>query len=147
MFEPDAETNIREAFASDAPRIGALCVQLGYDVPAAHVERTIARRGPDLEIFVAVVPRVGVVGWATVAIVETMTATRHAELQGLVVDDEYRGGGIGLLLLERVERFARDAGVRLVRLRSNVLRERAHAFYERAGYASPKTQRVYEKRL
>jgi GNAT superfamily N-acetyltransferase len=147
MFAPDPETNVREAFASDALRIAALALQLGYEVPPAHVERTIARRGPGFEIFVAVVPRVGVVGWATVAIRETLTATRHAELEGLVVDDEYRGGGVGRLLLEQVERFARDAGVSMVRLRSNVLRERAHAFYERAGYASPKSQRFYEKRL
>lgn len=147
MFAPDAETNVREAFASDAPRIAALCVQLGYEVPLAHVERTIARRGPDFEIFVAVVPRVGVIGWATVAIAETMTSTRHAELEGLVVDDEYRGGGNGRLLLQRVEAFARDAGCSMLRLRTNVLRERAHAFYERAGYLSPKSQRVFEKRL
>jgi len=147
MFAPDAETNVREAFASDAPRIAALAVQLGYDVPLAHVERTLARRGPAFEVVVAVVPRVGVVGWATVAIAESMTATRHAELEGLVVDAEYRGGGIGRLLLERAERFARENGCPMLRLRSNVLRERAHAFYERSGYASPKSQRIYEKRL
>ncbi len=147
MFAPDPETNVREAFASDAPRIAALCVQLGYEVPLKHVERTIARREPDFDIFVAVVPRVGVVGWATVAIDETLIATRHAELHGLVVDDEFRGGGIGRLLLERVERFAREAGCSMLRLRSNVLRERAHPFYERNGYGSPKSQRVFEKRL
>ena len=138
---------MRKAFVSDAGRIVALAVQLGYDVPPAHVERTIARRGPDFEVFVAVVPRVGVIGWATVALRETLTATRHAELEGLVVDDEFRGCGVGRLLLERVERFAREGGVKMLRLRSNVLRERAHAFYERAGYASPKSQRVYERRL
>lgn len=147
MFAPDPQTNVREAFDSDAPRIAALALQLGYEVPLAHVERTLARRGPDFEAFVAVVPRVGVVGWVTVSISETMTTTRHAEVEGLVVDAEYRGGGIGRLLIERVERFARENGCPILRLRSNVLRERAHAFYERAGYESPKSQRVYEKRL
>jgi GNAT superfamily N-acetyltransferase len=147
VFSPDPDTNVREAFDSDAARIAALALQLGYEVPQAHVVRTLARRGPDFETFVAVVPRVGVVGWVTVSIAETMTATRHAELEGLVVDGEYRGGGIGGLLLERAERFAREHGCATLRLRSNVLRERAHAFYERAGYASPKAQRVYEKRV
>jgi len=147
MFSPEPETSVREALDADAGRIAALARQLGYDVPVAHVERQLARRDADFEIFVAVVPRVGVVGWAAVSIRESIAWSRLAELDGLIVEDEYRGAGIGRALLTRVETFARESRCPVLRLRSNVLRERAHGFYEREGYVSPKSQRVFEKRL
>ncbi|HEY5257836.1 MAG TPA: GNAT family N-acetyltransferase [Candidatus Baltobacteraceae bacterium] len=141
------EANIREALPSDAPRIAALCVQLGYDVPVSHVERSLGRRDVDGEMFVAVVARVGVVGWVAVNAQESILTSRAAEVRGLVVEDEYRGIGVGALLLARAERWARERGCPTLFLRSNVVRDRAHAFYERCGYARKKSQHVFEKQL
>ena len=39
------------------------------------------------------------------------------------------------------------AAVGAVRVRSNVVRDRAHAFYEREGYRKVKVQQVFEKRV
>ncbi len=147
VFAPEPESSIREAIDSDAPRIAALAVQLGYEVPLAHVKRQLGRRGAGYEVFVAVVPRVGVVGWAAVALHESLLSSKYAELEGLIVEDEYRGNGIGRALLARVERFAHEAGAPMLRVHSNVVRERAHAFYEREGYRSPKSQQIFEKHI
>jgi len=45
------------------------------------------------------------------------------------------------------EQWARVHGFALMRVRSNVVRERAHRFYEREGYARVKTQAVFRKAL
>ncbi|MGZ3495942.1 MAG: GNAT family N-acetyltransferase [Vulcanimicrobiaceae bacterium] len=143
----DLDVNIREALVLDAQRIATLAVQLGYDVPVAHVERFLAERTENREVFVAVVPRVGVVGWIGASIDEALTVPRHALVEGLVVDHEYRGANIGLALLQHLETWARARDCVKVRLRSNVVRERAHGFYLRNGYAIVKTQHLFEKAL
>jgi GNAT superfamily N-acetyltransferase len=50
-------------------------------------------------------------------------------------------------LLARAERWAREKGCRAIGLRSNVIRDRAHAFYERHGYKHVKTQKSFRKDL
>ncbi|HEY8314279.1 MAG TPA: GNAT family N-acetyltransferase [Candidatus Baltobacteraceae bacterium] len=143
----DLEVHIREALISDAQRICALAVQLRYQVPVAHVERFLAGRSADRELFVAIVPRVGVVGWIGVCVRATLTSAPFGEVEGLVVDQEYRGANIGLGLLQRAEAWSRARECITVRLRSNVIRERAHGFYVRNGYEVVKTQHLFEKRL
>lgn len=54
---------------------------------------------------------------------------------------------IGRALMERAEAWAWDMGLAAVRLRSNVIRAEAHAFYARIGYAPVKTQKVFAKEL
>jgi len=139
---------IRAAGAGDAKRIAALSEQLGYPTDEGAVLgrlRAIGRR-PDHGAFVAEAEGV-VVGWVHVYAVATLESPAHAEIGGLVVDEAHRGRGIGRALMERAEAWARDMGLGVMRLRSNVIRAEAHAFYERIGYAPVKTQKVFAKAL
>jgi GNAT superfamily N-acetyltransferase len=61
------------------------------------------------------------------------------------VDEAHRGTGIGKALLKRAETWARDQGHRVLRIRSNVVRTEAHAFYESMGYGHTKTSNVFVK--
>lgn len=144
---PDLDLSVREALPGDAARICALAHQLGYDVPESHARRMVASRGGEREIFVAVVARVGVVGWIEARLEAHLLQSHCALVDGLVVEDEYRGTGIGLALLEATERWARSVGCSTIRLHSNVLRERAHGFYERNGYVRVKSRHLFEKHL
>lgn len=139
--------SVREALFTDAQRIAALAGQLGYEVPVAHVERQLRRHGDERTVFVAVVPRVGVVGWIGVALHESLTDSGRADIEGLVVEDEYRGNGIGRLLVDAAQTWARRRGCTSVRLLSNVVRERAHEFYRGLGYDLLKTQHAFKKSL
>jgi len=139
--------SVRDALLADAPRMVALALQLGYEVPLAHVEAILRSSDPDRAILVAVVPRAGVVGWIVVAQHESLLAVRRAQVEGLVVEDEYRGNRIGALLLESAEEWARKRGCSALRLLSNVIRERAHTFYARLGYEVVKTEYVFQKNL
>lgn len=147
MHAEDVRVTVREALDADAARIAALAHQLGYAVSEAHARSTLALRAEEYEIFVAVVPRAGVVGWTAVRISQTLTSERRAQIEGLVVEDEYRGSGIGAALLARAERWAAERGCAALRLFSNVIRERAHGFYERHGYSVVKTEHLFQKQL
>ena len=149
MRPPSSElgTAVREALQSDAARIAALAGQLGYEVPVAHVERQIGRINDERTVLVAVVPRAGVVGWIGVALREAVIDSARADIEGLVVEDEYRGNGVGQLLVEAAETWARRRGCTSMRLVSNVVRERAHEFYKRLGYDVLKTQHAFKKTL
>jgi GNAT superfamily N-acetyltransferase len=71
----------------------------------------------------------------------------RAEVNGLIVAEAHRSLGAGAKLLEAAENWARTCGCRNVNLRSNVIRERAHKFYERQGYEHYKTQKAFRKPL
>jgi GNAT superfamily N-acetyltransferase len=140
-------TSVRQALATDVQRITVLAGQLGYDVPVSHVERQLERMNDERTVLVAIVPRVGVVGWIGVALREAITDSGRADIEGLVVEDEYRGNGIGQLLVQSAEEWARRRGCTSMRLLSNVVRERAHEFYKRLGYDVLKTQHAFRKFL
>lgn len=140
-------TSIREAIASDAVRISSLAGQLGYAASPAHVERQLQRTSEERAVFVAVVPRAGVVGWISVALREGIIDAARADIEGLVVEDEYRGNGIGRLLVKAAEDWARRRNCTSMRLVTNVVRERAHEFYKRLGYDVLKTQHALKKTL
>ena len=70
-----------------------------------------------------------------------------AETGSLIVTARARNSGIGRALLAPAETWARDRGYHDLRVRSNVVRERAHRFCERCGYTSPDSQRVFVKLL
>lgn len=139
---------VRRAAEADAGAIAALSGQLGYPTSEAAVRARLAAalgRG-DSEVLVA--ERTGaVVGWIHVYGVHTLESDAHAEIAGLVVDEHHRSRGIGEALLAAAETWAANAGYRDARVRSNVIRERAHRFYVRQGYAEKKRQAVLVKDL
>jgi GNAT superfamily N-acetyltransferase len=88
-----------------------------------------------------------VVGWIHVHLNPLLVVGWQAEIGGLMVDEDRRGRGVGRLLLERAEQWARERGIRELVVRSNVVRGQARAFYEQAGYVCLKTQKVFRKAL
>jgi len=138
--------NVRRARAADAGRIGDLMRQLGYDAPASELARRIERRDDGRAVFVAE-DESGALGWAAVCVEEGFVEGRQAWIEGFVVDEGARGQGIGAQLLAAAEAWARDVGCVTMRVQSNVLRERAHGFYERHGYSKIKAQFAFRKAL
>jgi GNAT superfamily N-acetyltransferase len=143
-----SQITIRLAQPEDAVRIADLCSQLGYPATADAVRERLAEIGQDERHAVFVAEGAGrVAGWIHVYLCPLVVVGLQAEIGGLVVDENWRGRGVGRLLLEWAEQWVRERGVQDLVVRSNVVRERAHAFYERAGYICFKTSRVFRKRL
>ena len=140
--------NVRPAHPSDARRIAELSGQLGYPSTSSEIESRMEclLTGGRTAIFVAVEDAV-VVGWISVRSDLTLEGGSFAEIAGLIVADGRRGAGIGRALLETAEAWARERGHGRLRVRSNVVRARAHAFYKRLGYETTKHQAVFDKIL
>jgi GNAT superfamily N-acetyltransferase len=140
---------IRRAKSSDAPRLAELTGQLGYPATAAQLKQRLRRIQPASHnaVFVAESSRDGVVGWLHVSKQHLLESEECAELKGLVVAEGQRSLGAGACLLVAAEDWARKHGCRSMSVRSNVIRERAHAFYERNGYEHYKTQKSFRKPL
>ncbi|MFN7942829.1 MAG: GNAT family N-acetyltransferase [Thermoanaerobaculia bacterium] len=139
---------IRPATPADRESIAALSHQLGYPSSPAEIERRLAALAGRAEEAVWVAELEDeVVGWVHAGVYRTVESEAMVELYGLVVDEEARGTGVGAALLATVESWTRERGFDRLRVRSSVVRERAHEFYERHGFRRTKTQHVFDRRL
>jgi GNAT superfamily N-acetyltransferase len=142
-------TTIRMAAHADAGELARLSGQLGYPTDVASVLRRldgVATHHAGV-VLVAVDPHGGLAGFAHVEPRRPLIAEPFAELAALVVSGSARGQRVGGALLMAAEAWARGQGFAGMRVRSNVLRERAHRFYLREGYAEKKRQAVFLKQL
>lgn len=143
------ELKIRRARMSDAARLAQLSGELGYPTTASKILKRMHRLKPASQnaLFVADSREDGVVGWAHVSVTHLVEVGTRAELNGLIVGEGQRSLGAGARLLEEAEEWARKHGCPSMSVRSNVIRERAHKFYEREGYEHYKTQKAFRKKL
>jgi GNAT superfamily N-acetyltransferase len=129
--------HIRDATPDDATAIGALMTELGYPTSAnAMRDRLNALlRDSSYVTLVADIDHqvVGVIGGTTGRYYEKDGL--YARLLVLAVSSQSRGSGIGAELVTALERWAVSRGARDIIVNSAFRRTRAHAFYERLGYA------------
>jgi GNAT superfamily N-acetyltransferase len=140
---------VRRANREDAPRLADLATQLGYPSTEAQLRQRLRALLPAAQnaVFVAEAKDAGVVGWLHVSKQALLESEVRAEVNGLVVADGHRSLGAGAQLLAAAEHWARKHGCKGMSVRSNVIRERAHKFYERNGYEHYKTQKSFRKPL
>ena len=140
--------HLRLLHASDADALAALLPDLGYTATADQLVRRLAalREWPDQEAFVAEIDG-RLVGLCHVQGVRLLASDGYAEIQALVVSAACQGQGIGRQLLEHACAWAAGRGYDRVRLRSNVVREGAHAFYEHLGFEKSKASYAFERRI
>ena len=141
--------SIRPARSDDVASLAGLSTQLGYPATADMLSDRLMRvRDEGVgQVFVAADAHGRVLGWTHVVPRLHLEESPFAELAGLVVADGARGAGVGAALLSAAERWARGHGFAHFRVRSNVVRERAHRFYLREGYVERKRQVVFDKAL
>lgn len=139
---------LRRARKSDAARIAELSGELGYPATTLEMKTRLAQLKPAAQhaVFLAEVDKL-VIGWIHVSVAPLLEVPRRAEVNGLIVADGQRSHGAGAKLLEAAEKWARTKGCKGMSVRSNIIRERAHAFYERYGYQHFKTQKAFRKPL
>jgi len=139
---------IRHATGSDVPRIAELSGELGYPTTAAEMKRRFELIKPAgaHAVFVAEYQK-NVIGWIHVSITPLLEVARRAEVNGLIVAESHRSSGAGAALLDAAEQWARQKQCAGMSVRSNVIRDRAHDFYERQGYIHIKTQKAFRKPL
>jgi GNAT superfamily N-acetyltransferase len=140
---------IRKAQNQDAERMAVLCQQLDYQASPQAVLTRLQQMQQDQQhvIYVADLASEQVVGWAHAHVCHLVMMPPQALLLGLVVDQEYRGCGIGRCLMQQVEQWASERKCDAVLVRSNVKRQQAHTFYQKIGYTNTKQSKVFSKVL
>jgi GNAT superfamily N-acetyltransferase len=140
--------SIRRAKASDVARLASLAGELGYPTTTNEMKTRFRHVKPAAlnAIFVAVTDG-EVIGWTHVSVSFLLEVPLRAEINGLIVSESSRSLGTGARLLEAAEAWARTKNCEGMSVRSNVIRDRAHAFYERNGYEHYKTQKAFRKPL
>jgi GNAT superfamily N-acetyltransferase len=143
------EVKIRRARSVDTQKIAVLSGQLGYPATTAQMRKRLLGIKPASQhaVFVAESAKDGVIGWVHVSRQPLLEVEIRAEVNGLVVAEGQRSLGAGAWLLVAAEDWARKHGCKSMSVRSNVIRERAHKFYERNGYEHYKTQKSFRKPL
>lgn len=146
---PQQPIELREATHRDAEAITRLAENLGYPSTSDQVAARLLSLSHDDRhcILVATLPGMGVVGWLHVFRHELLCTDPFAEIGGFIVDDAFRGRGIGARLIEAAEYWAKSIGSPILRVRTRLERERAHNFYYRHGFEQSKTQLVLVKRF
>lgn len=143
------EINIRDAQIKDDREIAELSGQLGYPSSASEIRvRLEILLGVDDQVILVAESTSGeVIGWVHIFEAQRLVDEPFAEVGGLIVAEGYQSAGVGAALLKTGEQWAQGRGLKVMRVRSNVVRERAHRFYERSGYQVIKSQRVFHKEL
>ena len=167
-FDTDSDESagfvVREAGKRDVAAITRLNAQLGYPEPTETIAMRFARIRGDRRnnrVFVAVAeadgsdggtgaaaaPSAPVVGWVHVFVDKLLTVGPRAEVGGIVVDEAWRSRGVGSVLLRHAEQWASARRISRMVIHTNVVRQRAHSFYEKCGYHLLKQSRVYIREI
>jgi GNAT superfamily N-acetyltransferase len=135
---------VREMNAGDTQAVNLLSQQLGYPLSIQQTLQNINAvvKSKDHTAFVAVIEN-RIAGWIGAAQAIMIEVMPHCEINGLVIDENYRGKGIGKLLVEKVKHWARAKGNDRLTLHCNIKRTEAHLFYEHLGFKEIKQQRNY----
>jgi len=139
------EILLREMKYEDAEQVMHLSKQLGYDISLEQTEDNLKylARLKDNELFVAVHDS-KIIGWIHVAVVAAIESLPFYEIRGVVVDEQYRHNKTGKLLVEKVKQWCSEKHYNRLRVRSNIKRKDAHAFYTHLGFIEMKEQKVFE---
>jgi GNAT superfamily N-acetyltransferase len=138
---------VRTADLSDVQAIAALSTQLGYPSSPAQIGPRLENISKDEDhgLFVAEMSDGPAIGFVHVYVGLQVVSDSEATIGELVVDKDYRSRGIGRLLMQRAEEWARKKECSALRVNSNVVRNEAKVFYDRLGFEHLKTQRVFHK--
>lgn len=141
------EITIREASHQDAKAIARLNREaMGYDYPAedtAQKLEMILRSDRD-KVFVAVADDC-VAGYIHANDYDVLYFPTMKNIMGIAVDSAYRRQGIGKMLLNAVEYWAKETGAEGIRLVSGIERTNAHSFYRNCGFEGGKSQLNFKK--
>ena len=134
---------VRAAGPADSGALARLIGQLGFSASPDEVEERLATLG-DADVLVA--ERDGeIAGCLTTSTMQVLhRPTPVGRVSMLVVDEAARGRGVGTALLRAAEQALAARGCALVEVTSNFHLTKAHAFYERCGFARTSVRFVRE---
>lgn len=140
-------TNIKPMNTGHLADVGALADQLGYQVSLSDLRSRFEEMSGNAENAFFVLEENGVKGWMHLMIVSTLLKEKRVEIKALVVDESVRSKGYGKAFINHAREWAKTNRLSTIYLSSNIMRERAHAFYLREGFKNLKTGHFFELKI
>lgn len=132
------EAVIRMAVLNDVIQLLPLMEQLGYPQNLEVFQKHFIEFMSEKDYGIAVAEQngkiIGCVAWSKS--IRFVSNAKRIHIEGLIVDKEYRGYGIGKKLMNFVEKFAKTFSPCIIDLTSGLRRAKdgSHEFYKALGY-------------
>lgn len=150
-FSNDFDINdiiIRQAKIEDYKDICKICCDdLGYNCSEELVKERLKGLDKNSERVLVAVYNSEVVGYLHAQIYKTLYFEELINFLGLAVSKEYRNKKVGTKLVNEIENWAKENGIKKVRVNSGLSRKEAHEFYRSLGYNNEKEQIRFLKSL
>lgn len=150
-FSNDFDINdiiIRQAKIEDYKDICKICCDdLGYNCSEELVKERLEGLDKNNERVLVAVYNSEVVGYLHAQIYKTLYFEELINFLGLAVSKEYRNKKVGTRLVNEIENWAKENGIKKVRVNSGFSRKEAHQFYRSLGYNNEKKQIRFLKSL
>ncbi len=138
---------IRIVMPEDYEDIYLLSLELGYSYPADRMRDRIRYVLENTQDIILVAETAGkAVGFIHASPYELMCQDPIVNILGFIIKEEWRGSGIGHMLMTEIEKQAKERGFTGSRLTSGDNRTGAHRFYEKHGYTNQKTSYKFVKK-
>lgn len=140
---------IRKAKLSDSADLTRLAAVLGYSTSQDDlIDQLNYILSDERQIVLVFEHENKVVGYLQAALYTNLYAHgKYFNVMGLVVDEEMHHQGIAKKLISEIEKMARERNYQGVRLNSGEERKGAHIFYEKQGFATIKSQKLFKKQF
>lgn len=132
---------IREVVITDAVAICRISSNdLGYKCEEQFVKERLEKLDATRErVFVAELDG-AVAGYVHAEVYSLLYWEPMVNILGLAVSFDCRRKGVGMALMKRVEEWAKEKGIKEIRLNSGGTRKEAHEFYRTIGFDDEKMQ-------
>ena len=140
---------IRPMLAEDSDAVSELVAQLGYPSSVLEINKRLQaiQSVSNHVVLVAETENGKVRGYIQLSLYPTLNSEPTTYVGGLVVDAEFRGKGIGKLLMKEAENWSLSHGYQRLKLTSQMHRTEAHEFYKKLGYKVMKSSYSFAKLL
>lgn len=132
---------------NDLSAVGALSDQLGYPVELSDLIARFEIINQLTNHALFVYEGKSITGWIHLEAVNDLIEETKVEIKALVVNQSERSKGVGSLLVKTAKEWAKTYGSNTIYLSCNIIRDRAHAFYEREGFSKVKTSHFFEMKI
>ena len=139
---------IRKIKSTDCEEVRKICIEeLGYECEISLIAARVNELDESREaVFVAETDN-KIAGFVHVEKYKLLYCEDMANILGLAVVGDHQRCGFGKVLLNEAEQWARNNGIKNLRLNSGMKRTAAHKFYLAMDFIDEKDQKRFIKRL
>ena len=142
------EITVRPAHKEDCSEITHLTNQLGYPSTLEKIceimDLVLAHN--DHQVFIAEKENT-IVGYIHLIQSMRIGSNPFVEITAFIIDESSRSIGVGSSLIRESERWTSSLGFKDIHIRSNIIRQEAHDFFQKRGFQNIKTQEVFLKHI